>query len=69
VIGEGAWAEVDEETGIDIAGATNTLCGAYPSGQGHSGWNSCNVKVERYGGPDALKQDYKWDQRIPIKEA
>jgi len=69
VIGEGAWAEVDEDTGIDIAGATNTLCGAYPSGQGHSGWNSCNVKVERYGGPDALKQDYKWDQRIPIKEA
>jgi len=24
-LGEGAWAQVDEETGIDMAGATNTL--------------------------------------------
>lgn len=68
-LGEGAWAEIDEETGIDRAGATNTLNGAYTTGQGHQGWNSCNVKIERYGGPDALEQDYLWEQRIPIKEA
>lgn len=68
-LGEGAWAEIDEETGIDKAGATNTLNGAFTTGQGHQGWNSCNVKIERYGGPEALEQDYLWDQRIPIKEA
>ena len=68
-LGEGAWAEIDEETGIDKAGATNTLNGAYITGQGHQGWNSCNVKIERYGGPDALEPDYLWDPRIPIKEA
>lgn len=65
-LGEGAWAEVDEETGIDKAGATNTLNGGIPTGQGHMGWNTCNVSVERYGGPEALKPDYKWDQRIPV---
>ncbi len=68
-LGEGAWAQVDEETGIDKAGATNTLNGAIPTGQGHQGWNTCNVQVERYGGPDSLPPDYKWEQRIPIKEA
>lgn len=68
-LGEGAWAEIDEETGIDKAGATNTLNGAYTTGQGHQGWNSCNVKIERYGGPDALEPDYLWEPRIPIKEA
>ncbi|HML20550.1 MAG TPA: molybdopterin-dependent oxidoreductase [Aggregatilinea sp.] len=68
-LGEGAWAEVEEDTGIDKAGATNTLNGAIPTGQGHQGWNSLNVKIERYGGPDARERDYKWSQRIPIKEA
>jgi anaerobic dimethyl sulfoxide reductase subunit A len=67
-LGEGAWAQVDETTGIDTAGATNTLNGAIPTGQGHQGWNTCNVQVERYGGPDSLPPDYKWEQRIPIKE-
>ncbi len=67
-LGEGAWAEVDEATGIDQAGATNTLNGAIPTGQGHQGWNTCNVQVERYGGPGSLTPDYKWEQRIPIKE-
>jgi anaerobic dimethyl sulfoxide reductase subunit A len=67
-LGEGAWAEIDEETGIDIAGATNTLNGAIPTGQGHQGWNTCNVKVERYGGPDALEPDVTWPRRIPFKE-
>ena len=33
-LGEGAWVELDEETGIDKAGATNTLCGTHLSGQG-----------------------------------
>jgi anaerobic dimethyl sulfoxide reductase subunit A len=67
-MGEGAWAQVDEASGIDMAGATNTLNGAIPTGQGHQGWNTCNVKVEKYEGPLNLEPDFTWDQRIPIKE-
>lgn len=69
LLGEGAWAEIDEDTGIDIAGATNTLNGAIPTGQGHQGWNSCNVNVEKYEGSIVLQPDHTWPQRIPIKEA
>lgn len=69
ILGEGAWAQIDEETGYDRAGATNTLNGHIATGQGHQGWNTCNVKVEYYGPSSALEQDYKWPQRIPIKEA
>jgi anaerobic dimethyl sulfoxide reductase subunit A len=68
-LGEGAWAQIDEETGVDYAGATNTLNGAIPTGQGHQGWNSCNVEVTMYTGPIDLLPDHKWPQRIPVKEA
>lgn len=68
LLGEGAWAEIDEESGIDKAGATNTLNGAIPTGQGHQGWNSCNVQVNKYDGPIDLMPDYKWPQRLPLKE-
>lgn len=68
-LGEGAWAEIDEESGIDKAGATNTLNGPIPTGQGHAGWNTCNVQVEPYTGPIKLVRDAKWPQRIPLQEA
>jgi anaerobic dimethyl sulfoxide reductase subunit A len=68
-LGEGAWAEVDEASGIDKAGATNTLNGAIATGQGHQGWNTCNIQVEKYTGPIDLLPDHKWNQRIPIEEA
>lgn len=67
-LGEGAWAQVDEASGIDIAGATNTLNGAIPTGQGHQGWNTCNVKVEKYEGPLNLEQDFTWAPRATFKE-
>lgn len=67
-LGEGAWAEIDEASGIDIAGATNTLNGGIPTGQGQQGWNSCNVEVKKYTGPIELLPDHKWPQRIPVKE-
>ena len=67
MLGEGAWAELDDATGIDKAGATNILNGAIPTGQGHQGWNSCNVQVEKYNG--TLEPDMKWPQRIPVKGA
>ena len=63
-LGEGAWAEYDETTGIDKAGATNTLNGAIPTGQGHSGWNSCNVQITK--SDMKLAPDDQWPQRIPV---
>lgn len=67
-MGEGAWVEMDEETGIDKAGATNSLCGTHPTGQGEEPWNTTIVQVEKWTG-EPLEADYKWPQRIPIKEA
>ena len=64
-LGEGAWAEIDEETGIDKAGATNTLNGPVPRGQGVGGWNTCVVQVEKYDKP--LAPDHTWAPRIPLK--
>jgi len=65
----GAWVEMDEASGIDKAGADNIINGTVPTGQGVSGWNTCNVQVEKYTGSIELKPDYQWSQRIPIKEA
>jgi anaerobic dimethyl sulfoxide reductase subunit A len=64
----GAWVEMDETTGVDKAGADNILSGPISTGQGISGWNSQNVQVEKYEGPIQLDPDYKWPQRIPLKE-
>lgn len=61
-LGEGAWVEKDDETGIDKAGATNSLSGTNPCGQGVQPWNTNNVEIEKYDKP--LEQDYKWKQRI-----
>ncbi len=65
----GSWVEVDEESGIDKAGADNYLCGPVSTGQGVSGWNSHIVQVEKYNGPIELAPDYKWPYRLPLKEA
>lgn len=62
-LGQGAWAEIDEETGVCKAGATNVLNGNHLSGQGEETWNTCNVKVEKWAGKP-LEPDYKWPQRI-----
>jgi anaerobic dimethyl sulfoxide reductase subunit A len=68
-LGEGAWVEMDEETGVDKAGATNILNGPIATDQGNLGFNSCNVQVEKYNGPIDLKPDVEWPQRIIFKEA
>jgi anaerobic dimethyl sulfoxide reductase subunit A len=62
LLGEGAWADFDENDEIDMAGATNTLNGNIPCGHGEQGWNTCIVKVEKYDGE--YEWDYKWPQRI-----
>ena len=55
-----------DEDGNDRAGATNTLTGQNPTGEGHSGFNSCNVRIEKYNG--TLEADYTWPQRIFFAE-
>lgn len=67
-LGEGAWVQMDETQGIDLAGATNTLSGTTPTDCGVQPWNTNNAQVEKWNG-EQLKPDYTWPQRIPIKEA
>lgn len=63
-LGEGAWADKDDETGIDKAGATNMLTGTNPGGQGVQSWNTVNVQIEKYDKP--LVADSQWAQRIVL---
>jgi len=65
----GAWVDLDEESGVDKAGSDNYLCGAIPTGQGTSGWNTAIVQVEKWSGAP-LEPDHLWPQRIiDYKEA
>ena len=66
-LGEGAWIEMDELNGVDKAGNTNMLNGGIPTGQGHAGFNTCIVQIEKWSGAH-LEADKNWPQRIPIKE-
>lgn len=66
-MGEGAWVERDDETGIDKAGATNSLCGTNPCGQGVQPWNTNIVQVERWEGSPILP-DAQWLQRVIFDE-
>jgi anaerobic dimethyl sulfoxide reductase subunit A len=66
-LGEGAWPEFDE-LGNDLAGATNTLSGDYPSGPDIESWQACVVEVEKWTGKP-LAPDYTWASRVIFKEA
>ncbi len=59
--------EIDEETGVDLAGCTNVLCGPNAVGCGHQAWNSCIVNVEKWTGTP-LAPDYAWEPREVFKE-
>lgn len=61
-MGEGAWARIDEETGLDVAGATNSLQGCFPSGQGTQCWNTNVVQVEKSN--RSLDEDYLVEPRV-----
>ncbi|BAS26153.1 molybdopterin-dependent oxidoreductase [Limnochorda pilosa] len=62
-MGQGAWIDWDDELGLDRGGCTNILCGAIPTGEGHQGWNSCNVQVEKWTGKP-LQPDHKRPLRV-----
>ena len=66
-LGQGSWVEIDEETGIDMAGSVNVLNGPNCVGYGHQAWNSCIVKVEKWTGTP-LAPDYTWEPREVFKE-
>ena len=66
-LGQGAWVEIDEETGIDKAGCTNVLNGPNCVECGHQAWNSCIVKVEKWAG-EPLQPDCAWEPREVFKE-
>lgn len=60
---EATWVDVDESSGIDLAGCANYLVGPIKSGSGIQAWNSCNVRVEKWGGKP-LDPDCAWPQRV-----
>ena len=51
-IPHGAWAVIDEETGIDAGGSDNYLLGGEMSGSGITPYNNINCNIEKYGGPE-----------------
>jgi anaerobic dimethyl sulfoxide reductase subunit A len=62
----GAWTEFDDALGLDKAGSDNYLEAGVPTVEGHSGYNTQIVQVEKWNGQD-LAPDARWPQRIPLK--
>lgn len=63
----GSWVDLDEKTGIDKAGADNSLSEQVPTGFGTSGWNTELCKVEKWHG-EPLSPDMAIPQRIIFGE-
>ena len=69
LVPHGAAARIDDETGIDIAGADNILTGSCDStSSGLNGWNTTLVDYEKYTGSIELEPDCEWPLEIPIAE-
>ena len=54
---DGAWFQIDEETGIDLGGCPNVLQAPRSSGGGCQAWTGTLVQVEKYKGPLKLEAD------------
>ncbi|MBR2835674.1 MAG: molybdopterin-dependent oxidoreductase [Coriobacteriales bacterium] len=61
-LGQGSWRQIDQATGIDMGGNTNTLCRSELLGDAYQCYNGNLVKIELYNGPTP-ELDYK---RAPI---
>lgn len=61
-MGQGQWLDWDDELGLDRGGCINVLNGGIATDEGHQGWNSCNVQVEKWDG-DPLPSDAD----VPLK--
>ena len=50
---------------FDRGGCINILVGAYPTGQGHFGFNTCNIQVEKWTGEQLpMEKDIPLD--VPV---
>ena len=56
-IQDGAWLQVDEETGIDLGGCPNVLQAPKSSGEGTQCWTATVLQVEKYEGNLELLPD------------
>ena len=57
----GAAPQIDEEAGIDLAGADNVLCASDEAASfANNGRNSNLVNFEKYDGPIELLPDGQW---------
>lgn len=65
-IQDGAWFEIDEETGIDIGGCPNVLQAPKSSGGGCQAWTGTIVQVEKYDGPLELVPDKNRPIVVPV---
>lgn len=60
----GTWVDIDERTGIDMAGTDNVLCGPTTSNLGVSGYNNYICNFEKYQGAQLIP-DYLKPQQVP----
>lgn len=69
ILPHGASAEIDEETGIDIACSDNYLTSPNKvTCAGSNGFNSTLVDFEKYEGPIELEDNCLWEPRIPLAD-
>ncbi|WP_221688318.1 molybdopterin-dependent oxidoreductase [Gordonibacter massiliensis (ex Traore et al. 2017)] len=69
MVPHGAGVRIDEESGIDMAGADNILTSSgRTTSSGLSGWNTTLVEYEKYTGNIELLPDCEWPLEIPLSD-
>lgn len=63
---DGAWINIDPETGIDLGGCPNVLQAAKASGQGSQSYTGTLVRVEKYEGDIELLPDKERPLVLPV---
>lgn len=63
---DGAWIDIDEESGIDKGGCPNILQAPKASGQGSQSYTGTLVRVEKYTGNLELEPDKKRPLVLPV---
>ncbi len=63
---DGAWIQIDEETGIDLGGDPNILQAPKASGQASQSWTGTLVQVEKYTGDIKLEPDKNRPIVMPV---
>ena len=68
-IPHGATVRIDDESGIDMAGADNMLTSSCKeTSSGLDGWNTTLVDYEKYTGSIKLDPDCEWPLTIPLAD-